>query len=285
MAIRINSDRIQAVGRAISGIGLEGVLAIEERDPQYRALEHLVRRLGDCGSAFLLVVLNSLSAYQLSSSGENYWWEFARYPFTPKDPGGLVKDFISFLRSSRGNVAARDKKIERVMRIASSQAHIEIYADYGKIVEDLEVLREILKRSLKKEGSEKTIVFAIKMFYYVARICGYKPRIPMSIEIPIDRRIAAITYTSEIADTTGPDPVEEIMRNYREAQKAWSIVSKIARIPPINLDSILWICGKYARDDERVEKAYRELKSYVGDRLGGRELRGVVEELLRRKIP
>jgi DNA-(apurinic or apyrimidinic site) lyase len=285
MAVRINSYRIQAVARAISGIGLEGVLAIEESDPQYRALEYLVRRLGDCGSAFLLVVLNSLSAYQLSSTGEDYWWEFARYPFSPGDPGRLVEDFISFLRGSRGNVAARDKKIERVMRIASNQAHIEIYADYGKMVEDLEVLREILKRSLKKEGSEKTIVFAIKMFYYVARICGYKPRIPMSIEIPIDRRIAAITYTSEIADTTGSDPVGEIMRNYREAQKAWSTISRIAGIPPINLDSILWICGKHVRENDRVEKAYRELKSYAGGRVDDKALRKAVEELLRRKIP
>ncbi|MDT7887728.1 MAG: N-glycosylase/DNA lyase [Desulfurococcales archaeon] len=284
MAIRINNYRIETIGGALARLGLEAIYAIEERDPQYRALEYLVNRLGDCSSASLLAVLNALSAYQLSMPGEDYWWEFARYPFKQGDPDKLVEEFISFLSSSRGNVAARDKKISRIKRLVLSQAHIEIYVKIVDLFRDLETLREILARSLGKEGYEKTIVFAVKILYYVARICGSKTSPPDTIELPIDRRIAGITYTSEIADTDARDPVEEIMKNYREAQRAWKKVSEISRISMINLDSLLWLCGKYLRDDNRIEKAYQEIKSYAGRKADERVLREAISELLRRKL-
>ncbi len=276
MAIKISSQRIKIVGEALGRLGVEGIMAIEEGDPQYRALGHLVEKLGDCSSAALLTILNALSAYQLSAPGEEYWWEFARYSFKPGSPDDLVGSFISFLSSSRGNIASRDKKISRVRRLLTPQAHIEIYAKIDEISRNPEILREILSRSLGKEGYEKTIVFAVKMFYYVSRICGYKPTIPRTIEIPIDRRVAAVTYTSGIADALGRDPVEEIMRNYREAQKAWARVSEISGIPMINLDSILWLCGKYARDEKRVEKAYIEIASYAMGKIAERLLLEIV---------
>lgn len=285
MAIKINSQRIKIVGEALEKLGLDGIMSIEERDPQYRALEYLVERLGDCSSAALLTVLNALSAYQLSTTGEDYWWEFARYPFKPGSPDDLLRDFISFLSSSRGNVASRDRKISRLRRLSASQTHTEIYAKIGEISRNPEMLRDIISRSLGKEGYEKTIVFAAKMFYYISRICGYRPAIPRSIEIPVDRRVAAITYTSGIADTLRQNPVEEIMRNYREAQRAWARVSDISGIPVMNLDSILWLCGKYARDEKRVEKAYTEIAGYAKGKVGERVLLEVVSELLYRRIP
>ncbi len=284
MAITINSHRVRVVGEALGRLGLEGIMAIEEKDPQYRALEHLVNRIGDCGSTALLAVLNALSAYQLSASGEEYWWEFARYLFTPSDPDSLARSFISFLASSRGNVASKDKKISRVRRLIASQTHIEIYAKMGEISKNLESLRLLLSRSLGKTGYEKTIVFAVKMFYYVSRICGYKPVLPKNIEIPVDRRVAAVTYSSGIADTSRPNPVEEIMRNYREAQRAWAVVSEISGIPMINLDSIIWLCGKYVRDEKGVEKAYAEISGYVGEKIPKSVLLEAVSELLYRRI-
>jgi len=283
--VRINYGRVERVGRALGALGVEGVQAIEEGDPQYRALEHLVRRLGDCSSASLLAVLNAVSAYQLSTTGEEYWWEFASHPFRPGDPDRLVGDFISFLTGSRGNVAAREKKISRVKRLASSQAHIEIYARAHELFQDLEGLRRILARSLGKKGSEKTIVFAVKIAYYVARICSSNPTPPSTIEIPVDRRVAGVTYTSEIVETAARDPVEEIMRNYREAQKAWREVSEISGIPMINLDSIAWLCGKYVREEDRVEKAFQEVKSYARERISEKALREALAELLKRKLP
>ncbi|MEM1611148.1 MAG: N-glycosylase/DNA lyase [Sulfolobales archaeon] len=284
MAIKINEYRVEAVGKTLAKLGLEAIYAIEEGDPQYRALESLVKRLGDCSSASLLVVLNSLVAYQLSTHGEEYWWEFARYPFKPGSPDELVRDFISFLNTSKGNVAARDKKISRIKRLVSTQTHIEIYVKAPDLFRNLEKLREILARGLDKEGSEKTIVFAVKMLYYVARICGSKPRPSEAIEIPIDRRVAGVTYTSEIADTEARDPVEEIMRNYREAQRAWKKVSEISGIPMINLDSLIWLCGKHVKEEDRVENAYNEIKAYARRKIDEKALREAISELLRRKL-
>lgn len=285
MALRINMPRISSVGEALSALGPEGVEALEEGDPQYGAVEHLVRALGDCGSAALLVVLNALVSYQLSSRGEEYWWEFARHPFAPGPPEDLVARFKMFLRSSRGNVAAEEAKISRISRIQSSQAHVEIYARALELGEDLEKLRRILARALGKKGDEKTIVFAVKMFYYTLKACGSKARIPASIEIPVDRRVAAVTYTSGIADPGPGDPVAQIMRRYREAQRAWSEVSRISGIPMLSLDTILWLCGKHARDEKGAERAYLELARYSRGRVSPGILRRVASELLARRLP
>jgi DNA-(apurinic or apyrimidinic site) lyase len=284
MAIRINDHRVEAVGKALARLGLEAIYAIEEGDPQYRALEFLVEKLRDCSSASLLVVLNALVSYQLSMPGEEYWWEFARYPFKSGSPDELVRDFISFLNTSKGNVAARDKKISRIKRLVTSQTHIEIYVKAQDLFKSLEKLKEILARSLEREGSEKTIVFAVKMLHYIARICGSKPRPLVSIEIPVDRRVAGVTYTSEIADAEARDPVEEIMKNYKEAQRAWKRVSEISGIPMINLDSLIWLCGKHVREDDRVERAYKEIKAYARGKVDDRALREALLELLRRKL-
>jgi N-glycosylase/DNA lyase len=86
------------------------------------------------------------------------------------------------------------------------------------------------------------------------------------IKIPVDRRVAAISYTSGLIDVLETkDIVEEIMREKERVIEAWSIVSKICDIPLIRLDSIIWFFGKYVRDRDPVEKALKDLSNMLRD--------------------
>lgn len=283
--LKANYERVDRVGHALAKLGISGVLALEEGDPQFIAIKTLVERLRDCNAVALLTTLNALVSYQLTGSGEEYWIEFSEYPFRLSNPDHLAKDFLKFLENSRYNRLLQSVKTQRIRKLINSGTHIEIYVRFHELAKDLNRLWEVLKRGLSVEGSEKTIVFSVKMFYYTARACGYTYLPPMNINIPVDRRVAAITYTSGIVDTESEDPINLIMRRYKDVQRLWLEVSKIAGIPPLNLDSILWICGKHVWDVNPVDKAALEIVKLSSDRIPLNVAKLVTSELFRRRIP
>lgn len=284
MALKVIRDRVVVIGQVLSLLSIDDVLAIEEGDPQFQALRGLYMRLGDCNATALLAVLNSLVSYQLSSKGEDYWMEFSRYSFKAGNPDDLAREFMDFLINSKGNKLLRDVKALRIKKFLNSKAHVEIYVKFHDLLKDLRGLREVIKRVLNVEGSEKTVVFAIKMFYYASRVCGNYVVPPMDIELPVDRRIAAVTYTSGIVDSESAVVIEEVMRNYKTVQKVWMEISRLSNIPPLNLDSIIWICGKYVRDEDRIDKAALDLTKYSKGRVSIKTARTITSELLMRRI-
>lgn len=284
MSLKANYERVSIVGHALAKLGVGGALALEEGDPQFIAIKALVERLRDCNAVALLATLNALVSYQLTGRGEEYWREFSEYPFKSSNPDHLAKDFLRFLENSRYNRLLQNVKVQRIRKLINFRTHIEVYVKFHELAKDLNKLWGMLRQCLSVEGNEKTIVFSIKMFYYTARACGYMYLPPMNINIPVDRRVAAITYTSGIVDTDSEDPVNLIMRRYKEVQKLWLEVSKIAEIPPLNLDSILWICGKHVWDVNPVDKAASEIVKLSSDRIPFNVAKLVTSELFKRKI-
>jgi len=269
MRVSINISRAEELGTILKRFGVELVEVFERKDPQYKALEELYNELRECNSLALLTVLNSIVSYQLSATGEEYWWEFARYKKFSSgvgDPEDLWRRFRNFLLSSRGNVASREIKIERLERIRRTQFHIELYVRYIEYIKNLDLLTSRLAEVLRQNIYDKTIVFSAKMMYYVSKICDIEPGGVEKIKIPVDRRVAAISYTSGLIDVLETkDIVEEIMREKERVIEAWSIVSKICDIPLIRLDSIIWFFGKYVRDRDPVEKALKDLSNMLRD--------------------
>ncbi len=284
MALKVLYGRIAVVGRVLSLLSVDDVLAIEEGDPQFQSLRELYMRLGDCNATALLAVLNSLVSYRLSSRGEDYWMEFSRHPFKPGNPDDLAGEFMDFLANSKCNKLLRDVKALRIRKLLNSKAHVEIYVRFHDLLRDLKGLREVIRRALNVEGDEKTVVFAIKMFYYASRVCGNYIVPPMDIELPVDRRVAAVSYTSGIIDGESAMVIEELMRNHKTVQRAWMEVSRLSNIPSLNLDSIIWICGKYVRDEDGVSKASSDLTRYSKGRVSSETARAIASELLMRRL-
>jgi len=56
----------------------EDIVKIEEKDRQFIALKMLYSKIQNKDYFLPLILTNSIIAYQLSSSGEDYWEEFGR---------------------------------------------------------------------------------------------------------------------------------------------------------------------------------------------------------------
>lgn len=78
---------------------------------------------------------------------------------------------------------------------------------------DLASLWRLIVRIMNARGDEKTIVFAVKMAYYVGRACGLDVNVPMDIPIPVDYRVTVITICSGLMPVMGsPSNVADLAR-------------------------------------------------------------------------
>ncbi|MEZ0290033.1 MAG: N-glycosylase/DNA lyase [Sulfolobales archaeon] len=291
-SVIISLERARELGLFFKRFGEQRISIFEERDPQFKALEHLFRVLGDCSSLALLTVLNSVISYNLSSTGEDYWWEFAKYNefrSSIRDPERLWMSVKKFLLSCEGNTIGREQKLKRLIRLREEDFHIELYARAEDYMRDLDSFVERLAEVLRQDISDKTIVFAAKMLYYVSRLCGVRQIRAGKIKIPIDRRVALVSYTSELVNIVAENLDEKIiieatMRDKDKVHSAWSLVSETSGIPQIKLDSVIWSMGKYVREKDSLRRAITDLETKFKDRIERELLVELADQLLRRKI-
>ncbi|MEL9929841.1 MAG: N-glycosylase/DNA lyase, partial [Sulfolobales archaeon] len=220
--------------------------------------------------------------------GEEYWWEFARYEnfkHYTRDPEKLWDSMRRFLLTSRGNTMNREQKLRRLSRVREEEFHIEFYAIADEYMRDLRKLVERLSEIMRQSSDDKTIVFTAKMLYYVSKICGIRNPIMEGIRIPVDRRVASVSYTSELLEVLAPgNPIEIIFREKEKALEAWDIVSSISMIPQIRLDSVIWIMGRYVREKDPVQRAVRELEIILGREIKRDIILELAHQMLRRRI-
>lgn len=239
-----DGERIGVLKNLLKDIGIEGARIIEERvDRQFEALKHLHKNLQNNELFMKLVIANALVSYQLSSTGESWWWEFSKY-FSRKKKISIYQDYKEFLPGSKTNkrlVSVKLSRLEKASPFLEGLTLEELKAYYQNMLK----LNLDLANILNSDRSAKTIVFAVKMFGYASRIVfdEFIPY-PMEIAIPTDVRIG--NYTKRF---TNEDPTD-----------FWNRIAKEVKIPPLHIDSILWTAlGR----DERVK---RDLKIYLGEK-------------------
>jgi DNA-(apurinic or apyrimidinic site) lyase len=275
--------RVERVAEAIRSLGIDAVDRVEQGDPQFKAVSLLVRNLRDPCLAGFLVLGNALISYRLSMAGEEYWMELSRVAseyfssVSEPDPTGFFEWFLS---RSRGNRLGREQKARRIRKLAVAIGVHGACSMCGKLGE----LRDRLASAMGSDPGAKTIVFAVKMYYYYCRALGVRVAVPFSIDIPVDSRISMLAATSGIIG--GNDWREVWRRLYtrerRLASKAWRLVAEASGIPPLRLDALLWLPARAAREagyvrEKAVILAYRYLARYTG--LSGSKLIRLCEEL------
>ena len=292
-SLRQNEERISIVAEKLSSLGLESALKIEEVDPQFQAVKLITSKMG-FGPALTLIVLNSIISYRLSGRGEDYWNEFALYVSRADEPKSLVeavKLVLGFLSASKINVALRASKTSRLLR--ASTAKVLKPDEIARHARGLRRFAEALALSLGTKWSSKTIVFSLKMICYAHRARYERALVaPFSIPIPIDSRVAKLSWTSGVIDVEGAslkkwgDVVEAVMSKPRVAQRAWSAVAKKSGIPPLHLDSILWLVGGFidrrSTREEAVKKACEALSRTTTK--SESDVFGAVSELMTRYL-
>ncbi len=207
---------------------IKDIYKLEETDKQFKALERIKYKNN---ILFLyLILINSLICYQLSGSWENYWEEFSKILSinikkikTKKD---IYNFFSYFLIESKNNRRFINIKLKRINK--ALDFYDDFLINYNLYIKDLELLRTKIAFIMKQNKDAKTIVFAIKMFYYWLRIVFNKfVKIPNSINIPIDSRLTNI--------------FNYYKWDYKDIKKFYFDLSNKFKIPPLNLDSLLWI--------------------------------------------
>ncbi|MEM1608409.1 MAG: N-glycosylase/DNA lyase [Ignisphaera sp.] len=238
----VNSRRVDELAEMVRAIGLEKIVVFEDIDPQFEAIKNLSRV---CGStAYLLAVLNSVISYRLSQPGEVYWSLFSDYAKSRcrsidglEKAVGLVKEFARMY-----NRVAVDQKLRRLEKIARCSQ-----LEQAVLSTDLEAVRREIALCLDVEPDSKTVVFSAKMVYYVHKALSKKVSIPMTIPIPVDTRVAAITYLSGAIDVVSEATSEghPLLKYSKTIRGVWMEIGRKSSTPPLNLDALIWHFGKY----------------------------------------
>ncbi|ALM74468.1 N-glycosylase/DNA lyase [Thermococcus barophilus] len=235
-----NKPKIERLKGILRELGIECARTIEEKvDLQFSALEHLYKNLKNDELFIKLVIANAVVSYQLTATGEEWWWEFAEYFSSNPSEKGIADAYSRFLSESKTNRRLTAAKIKRLEKLEPFLAELKL-KDLKNYYYSMTSLRNDLAKVLNSKRNAKTIVFAVKMFGYAGRI-AFREFIPypMEIEIPDDVRINA--YTKRF--TNEPPTV------------FWSRIARDVGIPPLHIDSILWpVLGKHAEVKERLKK-------------------------------
>lgn len=220
----------------ISSYNLQDIRKIEEiEDNQFLVLKKVLEKVNDKSLFVFLVVQNALLSYQLSTTWENRWKEFAEY--VVKNQNSLNKDnlldwWTRFLVACKWNRRLLNMKIKRLEKTLILYDNFLSLNDIKYYYDNMFDLNQVLADKMKQKNNAKTIVFAVKIYGYVARIILDKfIPYPMNIAIPIDSRITKI-YEKE----TG-----KVNHSNKQIEKYFMQLSQKYKIPPLHLDSLLWV--------------------------------------------
>lgn len=232
----INEARARELGNLFRSVGLQGVMAFEDEDPQMRSAKTIEARCP--GTAATALYINALVSYMLPMKGERYWSLFAEH-ITRSCPRGwerLIESVKRFTRSvHRFGVRQKLNRLE-VMRGCGRLENLIRVGDYVGLWHET-------AGCLRTQRDKKTIVFSVKMAYYGRRAAGHRETLPMKIPMPVDRRVARASILSGVIEGAGS--VKDLMRRHRIVAKAWGIVADISGVPPLHLDSVLWVITSY----------------------------------------
>ena len=243
---------VEELIRALKDISIEDIMEFEEEyDEQYKALRKLYEEIGNKNFFIPLTILNALVSYQLSGTGEEYWWEFSDY-FRNRDVKDPVNDMIEFVKKSIKNKRLTEVKIKRLKQ---ARRLIKSISERERILcEKPENLIKLLQTTYKSKGVQKTFSFSVKMLNYACRI-KYRIRKPMPKNVPIPQDVRVTKVTGKI------------IRN-ESVTELWDKISKAVDIPPLHLDSIIWITYGMIRrkveiKNKKMAKIYNFLKKLI----------------------
>lgn len=219
---------MQKLLEKLKNISLNEAIKIEESDLQFFALKNLYKNIKNKDIYLTLIISNAIICYQLSSSWEKYWEEFSEY-FSKNEvlKNDLIQKLWIFITNSKWNKRFVETKIKRLEKLKPFLDEFIWNEKY--FYENMEKLCEKLAKTMNQKTTDKTIVFAVKMFSYWARNYFDKfIEFPFSISIPIDSRL------TNLYETYNEDKDLKIYTFY-------DILSQKTNISPLHLDAVLWV--------------------------------------------
>lgn len=228
----------------IKKYNIEQIKYIEEhKDIQFIALKKArdkIKKLKNFNKNFekeyiYLIIQNALISYQLSWTGENRWqefWELSIKYFENKCFKENKKRWYNILEDCRYNCRLANMKMKRIDKIDILRQWLDNIDILSNYYNNMFSFNNYIAQTLNQKTNAKTIVFATKMFAYACRIVFKKfVSYPYNVQIPIDSRLTKI-YLKETWN---------INFKKTEISEFFNDLSIKSKIPPLHLDSILWI--------------------------------------------
>lgn len=284
--VRVDEKRVEQLSRVFAEVGLERIKAFEDLDPQLIAAKMIG---GECGLLTPHIMFtNALISYQLGMPGERYWVSFAHLivgecPTNYEEVLNRVSQTLQHLHGLA--VKAKEKRLNKLKMCTDL---------YDSILgSDLNMLRRRVAKCLDANIDDKTVVFAVKMLYYGMKALGINTTLPYNIPVPVDRRVIKISYLSGLVDfgevgwkaSQLDEVTSKLFKKPQVVRDAWNAVSLRCGIPPLHLDTVLWLFGKYVGSRSRAEVLERIANEFRGVNAGGIELnyiKLIVDELFYR---
>lgn len=279
---RIVEERMGPIAEALRN-SVDFIDLLEEKDFQYAAVVEILSSLNDLKKASFLVAGLASVSYMLTTKGEKHWLAFSSYVAKNKklSLGQILTGFVEEGRSLARFRSSRLKRINKWIR-----ALPEFEARFGEFAEDLNEFRRFVARILNAGTEDKTVVFSVKMFYYTLKAAGLNVSIPLEIPVPVDRRVALISLTSGLVEhSRGLAAINELRNRYpRLVREAWNRVGRLAQVPPLRVDALLWIIGGFLEKSKfKYGLTVRLAEDWLGVKLSAK-WRDLIRELSYRVV-
>jgi len=214
---------------------IKDAIYFEEIDRQFLALKKLYEnKVLDDKNYLFLIIANSLICYQLSWKWEDYWEEFSEI-LENKNFNNFLEIysfFEKFIPESKSNRRFIDTKLKRISKLEIFYSNfLEKYEFYYK---NMDELVSDLSKTMNQKKEAKTIVFAVKMFWYWARNIFWLKYFSQKLMIPIDSRLENLYKKYENIDN-------DIKINNLQIKNFYIELSRNLKIPLLHLDAILWV--------------------------------------------
>lgn len=266
-------------------LGINGVKKFESIDRQYHAVKRALERCPQDLTSYAFYT-NALLAYKLKMLGEVFWEIFANHIIGYCSDAGVSREFIVKLVEDftyRYNNYLIEQKIKRLKSLAACS---KLWSLLGTR-RYLDIARETAK-CLKTSINTKTVVFSIKMLYYVHKAQGLDTILPFELSIPVDRRVAYITYTSGLVNIINNNYknrylVDILLRNAKIIRKVWDAIALETHIPPLHIDSVIWYFGKYAHVKD-LNNVLTKIDDVLYEMLGENLVQRLVKEFFYRLL-
>jgi len=223
---------------------LQDILIIEQNEEQYRSLEDARKNIISHklqldhslqSKLFLSLILqNALISYQVAWSWPDRWAEYSHKIIQNfhllYDIQDTTQRWYNFITTSRYNKRLYNAKRKRIQRY--NQTFNTLYnKNYELYYTDLSQLTQDLAQAMNQSTQAKTITFATKMFGYGLRIVWASfTNYPYDVGIPVDSRLLQIYQK-----------YEEKTQDIQKVQQYFNKIAQENKIPPLHLDSLLWI--------------------------------------------
>ncbi len=288
MITELCANRVRSVGNVFKELGIDGIRRFELSDPQFTEALKIVKVCGKSTPA--LLGINAAVAYMLTSKGEEFWRSFSEFTINKcreLDIIDLVTEFTRF-----NNSFNLRNKLKRLSKLRNCPELFRAIFEH-----DLLKYWNTLAKCLNVGKESKTVVFSVKMIYYGFRALEVYIELPNEAPIPVDRRVSLLTASSGIISLNGCSLLysksirdlrkdgEFLMRKSKLVRKAWEMVSRTSQIPPLHLDSLIWVIGKYSFLGGRKEIFKSLSESVIGEIINYGLLKSLINEIYYRLPP